>query len=174
MGAVVLPFRAWSFHLSKVYGVSTQSYGMWLALALGKMTAIAVVAGLVLSALYRMAAKYPRTWWRFALVGVVLTSVLVTASGALVAGAAGQFEPLSQGPLRQGIESMLKQEGVTLGGIRVEPVSDRTPVPNAYLSGLGRGAQLVVTDTLLDSFTVEESLFVVGHELSHSLLGHLW
>jgi len=69
---------------------------------------------------------------------------------------------------------MLKQEGVTLGGIRVEPVSDRTPVPNAYLSGLGRGAQLVVTDTLLDAFTVEESLFVVGHELSHSLLGHLW
>jgi Zn-dependent protease with chaperone function len=174
MGAAALPFEAWKFHLGRAYGVVRLTFGAWLGGSLGRLTVAAAVAGIVLPVLYGMARKYPRTWWRLGLMTVILTSVLVSLSGSTLMGFAAPLDPLPPGALRHQIESMLQREGIGLAEICIEPASERTRVPNAYLAGLGPETRLVLTDALTESFTTGEVLFVIAHELSHLLLRHLW
>jgi Zn-dependent protease with chaperone function len=45
---------------------------------------------------------------------------------------------------------------------------------NAYVAGLGKTERIAVGDTLLHSMRPDEVLFVMGHEIGHYKLGHLW
>jgi len=45
---------------------------------------------------------------------------------------------------------------------------------NAYVTGVGRTKRIVLWDTLLARLTPQETRFVVGHELGHYVLGHVW
>ena len=52
--------------------------------------------------------------------------------------------------------------------------SDKTPTMNAYVSGLGASKRIVVWDTTIDKETTPEIVSVVGHEMGHYVLGHVW
>jgi Zn-dependent protease with chaperone function len=45
---------------------------------------------------------------------------------------------------------------------------------NAYVTGVGSTKRIVLWDTLLARLTPRQTLFVVGHELGHYVLGHVW
>ncbi len=52
--------------------------------------------------------------------------------------------------------------------------SDRTPLMNAYVTGLGASRRIVVWDTTIEKETPPEIVAVVGHEMGHYVLGHVW
>jgi Zn-dependent protease with chaperone function len=52
--------------------------------------------------------------------------------------------------------------------------SAKTNQLNAYVNGVGASKQIVIWDTTINKMTQEETLFVVGHELGHYVLGHIW
>ena len=52
--------------------------------------------------------------------------------------------------------------------------SDKTPTMNAYVSGLGASKRIVVWDTTIDKETTPEIVSVLGHEMGHYVLGHVW
>ena len=45
---------------------------------------------------------------------------------------------------------------------------------NAYVTGVGKTKRIVLWDTLLARLTPRQTKFVVGHELGHYVLGHVW
>ena len=45
---------------------------------------------------------------------------------------------------------------------------------NAYVTGVGRTKRIVLWDTLLARLSPRQTRFVVGHELGHYVLGHVW
>jgi Zn-dependent protease with chaperone function len=45
---------------------------------------------------------------------------------------------------------------------------------NAYVSGIGASKRIVVWDTSVDKETTPEIVSVVGHEMGHYVLGHVW
>jgi Zn-dependent protease with chaperone function len=52
--------------------------------------------------------------------------------------------------------------------------SDKTIVPNAYVTGFGASRRIVVWDTTIAQETRDGLLTVFGHELGHYVLGHIW
>src|SRR2546430_12678810 len=56
----------------------------------------------------------------------------------------------------------------------LEEASRKTNAINAYVTGLGASKRVVIWDTLIQKTSNEETLFVVGHELGHYVLGHVW
>ena len=52
--------------------------------------------------------------------------------------------------------------------------SEKTNAVNAYVTGLGASKRVVVWDTTIQKTAKDETLFIIGHELGHYLLGHVW
>jgi STE24 endopeptidase len=52
--------------------------------------------------------------------------------------------------------------------------SDKTPTMNAYVTGIGASKRIVVWDTTIARETTPEIVSVVGHEMGHYVLGHVW
>jgi Zn-dependent protease with chaperone function len=55
----------------------------------------------------------------------------------------------------------------------LELASRKTNEINAYVTGIGASKRVVIWDTLIQKTTSDETLFVVGHELGHYVLGHV-
>src|SRR5258708_36176873 len=51
--------------------------------------------------------------------------------------------------------------------------SQKTNVITAYVTGLGASKRVVIWDTTIQKTSSDESLFIVGHELGHYVLGHV-
>ena len=45
---------------------------------------------------------------------------------------------------------------------------------NAYVTGIGPSARIVLWDTLLSKLDRDEIIAVMGHEMGHYVLGHTW
>ncbi|MBK7369464.1 MAG: M48 family metalloprotease [Candidatus Eisenbacteria bacterium] len=53
-------------------------------------------------------------------------------------------------------------------------MSAKTKKINAYVSGFGASQRIVLWDTALKGLKRDEILFVMGHEMGHYVLGHMW
>ncbi|HEY2460951.1 MAG TPA: M48 family metallopeptidase [Candidatus Acidoferrum sp.] len=174
-----LPLSIYWHSLSLHYEQSVQRWGSWFR-DWGKEellgTCYALILALILFAVMR---RSPRRWWIyfwFAALPIVLGFVFI---GPLVIDPLfNKFEPLSdQHPqLVASIETLTQHAGVPIPADRIflMKASEKTNSINAYVTGVGASKRVVVWDTTLQKTTNDEALFIVGHELGHYVLGHVW
>jgi STE24 endopeptidase len=173
-----LPTAIWSHLLALKYQQSIQGWGSWLvdwAKGEGVEVAIGVV---VIWILYAVIRKSPRRWWLYFWLAAVPLIILGAVAEPLI------FEPLffkftplanSQPHLAERIESVVKRTGLEIPQSRmfVMNASSKLKALNAYASGLGATKRVVVWDTSIQRMTEDEILFVFGHEMGHTVLGHV-
>jgi len=121
----------------------------------------------------------PRRWWLlFWFPATLILLVLVVIMPVLIDPLYNKFEPLSEQhrDLVASIGKLTKRAGVPIPPERMflEVASKKTNAINAYVTGLGTSKRVVVWDTTIQKTTPDETLFVVGHELGHYVLGHVW
>ncbi|GAC1700876.1 MAG: M48 family metallopeptidase [Candidatus Acidiferrum sp.] len=173
-----LPISAYGHMLSLRYEQSVQHWGSWLwdwtkAEILG--TALAVLLGLILFAVIR---KSPRRWWFYFWLAAVPIAVVLTFISPLVFDPLfNKFEPLSKTSptLVSKIEALTGHAGAFIPTERIflMRASEKTNAINAYVTGLSASKRVVIYDTTLQKTTTDETLFIVGHELGHYVLGHV-
>ncbi len=176
---VALPLRLYGHVLSLRYEMSVESWGSWIAdwakeqlLMLG----FAMIFALILSAMIR---RSPRRWWLylwFAALPVVLFFVFI--SPLLIDPLFNTFEPLqaTHPELVASIENLTEHAGVPIPPDRMflMRASEKTNAVDAYVTGVGASKRVVIWDTTIQKATPNETLFIVGHELGHYVLGHIW
>ena len=178
LSAVELPL-AWygDFLLEHRYGLSDQSFPGWLgeqAIGLAVNLALFGVIPLVLLA-YRGIERSPRRWWLwFSLATIPLSVALVLITPILIDPLTNKFVPLQDQRLKTEILALAERAGIP--GRRVFQVdkSKQTKKYNAYVSGFGPSQRIVLWDTTLKGMRDDEILFVMGHEMGHYRLAHLW
>jgi STE24 endopeptidase len=84
-----------------------------------------------------------------------------------------KFTPLPSGPLRVRIERLATQAGIPHAPIYVVDKSRQTRTTNAYVTGLGASARIVIWDTTLQQLPPDEVVGIVGHEMGHYVLKHI-
>jgi STE24 endopeptidase len=176
---VALPLRLYGHVLSLRYEMSVERWGSWLldwAKEQLLMVGFALIFALILSAIMR---RSPRRWWLylwFAALPVVLFFVFI--SPWLVDPLFNKFEPLqAEHPdLVAAIENLTRHAGVPIPADRMflMKASEKTNEVDAYVTGLGASTRVVIWDTTIQKATANETLFIVGHELGHYVLGHIW
>jgi Zn-dependent protease with chaperone function len=174
-----LPVRLYWHALSLHYQQSVQGWGSWFwDWTKGELLDVGFGIVLVLI-LFAVMRRSPRRWWLYfwfpavlILLGVIMITPLV------IDPLFNKFEPLSkQHPdLVASIEKLTKHAGVPIPPDRIflMAASRKTNAINAYVTGLGASKRVVIWDTTIQKTTNEESLFIVGHELGHYVLGHVW
>ena len=173
-----LPVRLYWHRLSLHYEQSVQGWGSWFW-DRAKEELVSLVIGVVLVQVLFAAMRFsPRRWWLlFWFPAVAILLVIIVIMPLVIDPLFNQFEPLSkQHPdLVASIEKLTKRAGVPIPPERMflEEASKKTNAINAYVSGLGASKRVVIWDTLIQKTSKEETLFVVGHELGHYVLGHV-
>ena len=176
--ALELPTGAYGHHLSRLYGQSVQGWGSWLWDAAKNFLVALVVAIPLVWILYGILRRSPRRWWFYFWLAVLPILVfLIFLSPVVVEPLFFRFEPLAprQPELARRIEEVTTRAGRHIPQSRMYEMNASTKYNsvNAYVSGLGASKRVVVWDTTIRRATVDQTLYVFGHEMGHYVLAHI-
>jgi Zn-dependent protease with chaperone function len=174
-----LPVRLYWHGLSLHYQQSVQGWGSWFwDWTKGEFlnTGFGIVLALILFAVMR---RSPRRWWLFFWFPAVLILLgLIVITPLVIDPLFNKYEPLSKEhpELVASIEKLTAHAGVPIPpeNIFLMLASQKTNAINAYVTGLGASKRVVIWDTTIQKTSNDETLFIVGHELGHYVLGHVW
>ena len=159
---------------AKAWGLSTQDPMGWASDQLRGLLVGCVVAAISGLAFFGVVRAQPRTWWIWGWAAfTLLTAVLVFLYPVVIAPLFNKFTSLEDGALRTRILQLGEDAGVPLDDVLVADASRRTTTENAYVAGLGSTKQMVLFDTLLESGSEDETIFVTAHELGHRAKDHV-
>jgi len=174
-----LPLRIYGHSLSLHYQMSVQRWGSWLG-DWAKQELLRICLALVLALiLFVLMRRSPRRWWFYSwLATMPILAVVVFIAPVFIDPLFHKFEPLSasQPALVQSLEKIVARTGLQIPPERIflMRASEKTNAINAYVTGFGVSKRIVVWDTMIQKTSGEELLFILGHELGHYVLGHLW
>jgi len=173
-----LPVRVYWHALSLRYQQSIQHWGSWIvdwakeeALSVG----LAVLLVFVLTFAMR---KSPRRWWfYFWLAALPILLFVFFISPWFIDPLFNHFEPLAKEhpQLVTSIERLTQRAGAPIPRDRMflMRASEKTNAINAYVTGIGASKRVVIWDTTIQKTSADETLFILGHELGHYVLGHI-
>ena len=163
------------YYLSHAYGLSSQGVGAWLS-DLAKGVGVDVATSVpVFWLLFWLIRRSPRRWalWFWgALIPLIAFGIFVTP--VAVDPIFNRFTPLPDSPLRTQIEALAAHAGIPNAPIYVVDKSRQTHETNAYVTGIGASARIVLWDTTLQRMPPDQIIAIVGHEMGHYVLKHLY
>ncbi|HEY7142004.1 MAG TPA: M48 family metallopeptidase [Methylomirabilota bacterium] len=162
------------FLLPRRVGLLAQGFGSWLG-DRAKTLAIGGALGLLsVEVVYGLLRWSPGWWWLWG--GAVLTVGLVLLAAVVPVWLVPLFyrlTPLEDPALRARILALADRMGVRAAEVSVADFSRKGRAANAAVVGLGRTRRILVSDTLLRKFPVEEVEVVLAHELGHHARRHV-
>ena len=162
------------YSIEQAWGLSTQSPGDWVSDQLRSLAVGGITGAVGAAVLIAVVRWQPRSWWLWGWAAFTLLSALLTfVWPVLVAPLFNRFTPLEDRALAARIRTLARAADVSVGEVLVADASRRSTAENAYVAGLAQTKRLVLYDTLLDSGSERETLFVVAHELGHEAEGHV-
>jgi Zn-dependent protease with chaperone function len=157
------------------YGLSNQTFGKWWRDMLTSLALNCIIGSLVIWVPYLLLRKSPRRWWLYtglALIPFVVAGNLIAP--IWIAPLFNKFAPMHDKALEAQILAMADRAGIEGGRVFEVNKSVDTKTLNAYVAGLFNTKRIVLWDTILERMTPTELLFVMGHEMGHYVLGHVW
>jgi STE24 endopeptidase len=176
MTAVFLPLTLLrSYIWESAFGLYNRGLASWFADE-AKASAIGIVLGtLALWLLYAVLKRTPRTWWLWGwAVSMVIVIVAQAVAPVYLVPVFYKVSRLPEGPERTDILSLAKAHGVPSDDVYLIDASKNSKTIGANVSGLLGTTRITLLDTLLSRCDHDEVLFVVGHEMGHYVLYHIW
>jgi STE24 endopeptidase len=160
--------------LERSYALSEQTHASWLSDA-AKEYAIGTAVSALLAGLFAGALRrWPAAWPFIASAGIfpllVLANIVVPI---YIMPLFNRYTPI-EGALEQRLRALAARYGAGNAEILRVDMSKQTKKANAFVTGIGGTHRIVVGDTLIEQFPIEEIEFVVAHELGHYLSKDSW
>lgn len=157
------------------YGLATQTFPSWAgdqAIALGVS---ALLGGLGVAVFYAVVRRAPRSWWLW---GTGVAMLFVTFS-ALIAPVFinplfNTYTRLEDPRIRDPILRLARAHGIETDAVYQMDASRQTTRISANVSGLLGTERITLNDNLLNRASLEEIEAVMGHEIGHYALNHVY
>ena len=174
--ALGFPFSVYTgFVREHSYGLATQTFVGWLRDQLVGLGVSLVLGGLAVTALYAVLRRFPRAW---PTLGVVVTMAFVVFAGLIgpvfIAPLFNRYTLLSDARIRDPILRLAHANGIGVDRVYVMDASRQTTRISANVSGLLGTQRITLNDNLLRRASPAEIEAVMGHEMGHFVLGHLY
>lgn len=171
-----IPFSLYrEFSIEKKFGFSKMTLKLWITDEI-KSALVSIIPLLLLSLAISFAfVFFEKSWWLVVSVVLLVFVLLVQVIyPKFIAPIFNKFEPLPEGELKEKLEDLLSKTGFKSDGLFVMDASKRSGHSNAYFSGFGKSKRIVLYDTLINQMTADELVAVLGHELGHFKLKHIF
>ena len=171
------PFDLYStFVIDEQFDFNETTPWLWLRDFVVGLVVAAVLAGALVGVLLALIEFLPTLSWVvggwLVVVGFMLLSQILYPR--VIAPLFNDFEPVEQGDLREGVESVFERAGFEVSEIYTMDASRRSSRLNAYFVGFGRAKRVVLFDTLVEKLERPQIESVLAHELAHWKKGHIW
>ena len=173
---IEFPLEMYSgFIVEKQFGLGKVSISRWIYDWLkGTLLQSLLLIGLI-SGMYWLLRSQPDTWWLWAAIGAtILVIILMALVPVLLMPLFYKFEPIPEGELKGRLFDLADQIGTHVQGIYVWHLGDKTSKANAAVTGWGRTRRIIISDTLIESNSIEEIEVVMAHELGHHVRWDVW
>jgi STE24 endopeptidase len=157
------------------YGLLNQTFGPWfgeqmIGLALGAM-----LGGLAVTGAFAIVRALPRTWWIWGSVGAVVYTVFIIMIGPVfIAPLFNKYTKLDDARVRDPILSMARANGIPAQDVWKVDASRQSNRVSANVSGFLGTERITLNDNLLNRCTLPEIETVMGHEMGHYVLNHVF
>lgn len=156
------------------FALTHQSFAAWMG-DLAKGLGVDLAIGSLLAALVLLAMRRFRRWWVVLWAGSLPLVILgVIATPLIIDPLFNDFRPLKDVRLKNDLVAEASRAGIEAARVYEVDKSKQTTTMNAYVTGLGPSKRIVLWDTLLAKLNHDEILAVMGHEMGHYVLHHIW
>ena len=110
----------------------------------------------------------------FSLGAIPFVVMIVVIVPVVVSPLFNEFGPLQDKQLEAEILTLAEQAGIEGADLFEVDASKQSSKINAYVTGLFGTKRIVLYDTLIKYFTLDEIKFVMAHEMGHYTMNHVW
>lgn len=173
---VTLPLTYYSeFVRQHAYGLSNQTLQKWWTDSLTALVVSCVAGGLFVWVPYLLLRRSPRRWWLYTAAAAIPFIVIANLVAPVwIAPLFNRFEPMHDKALESKILALADRAGIEDSRVYEVDKSVDTKTLNAYVAGLWQTKRIVLWDTIIARMDDRELLFVMGHEMGHYVLSHIW
>lgn len=170
-----LPIQWIGRKVSVDYGISTQTTANWMKENVIDFWVNYLLMFIVVSVLLWLIQKYPKRWWLCGwALSVPFTLFITFIQPVVIAPLYNDFSPIHNKELEKQILALADEANVPTEHVYEVDMSEKTNSLNAYVTGIGLNARIVLWDTTLEQLKDKEILFIMAHEIGHYVMKHIY
>ncbi len=157
------------------YGLSNLRFGGWFGEQMTGLAVSLVLGGLAFGVLVWVIRRLPTSWhvWG-ALVGIAFLCVGIVIGPVFIAPLFNKYKPLENQALKQSILSLARANGIPATNVYEVDASKQSKRVSANVSGFLGTERITLNDNLLARCSPSAILAVMGHEMGHYVLHHIY
>ncbi len=157
------------------YGLSNLTLGGWLGEQAKGLLLTVVLGSLALALIYGLVRRAPRTWWIWGAVAAVAFEGFVSLiTPVLIVPMFNSPKRLADERVVAPILSMARANGIAASEVWEVDASKQSKRASANVSGFLGTERITLNDNLLNRSSLPEIESVMGHEMGHYVLNHVY
>lgn len=169
------PFNYISYSMSKRYHISTQTFPSWMKDELIGFWINYGTLLIIVPILYWLMKKSKKRWWLYSwLLSIPFTIFVMFLQPVVIDPLYNDFYPLKNKKLETKILAMANKAHIPANHVYEVDMAKKTNALNAYVTGIGSNARIVLWDTTLNKLSDKQILFIMAHEMCHYVEKHIY
>ncbi len=157
------------------YGLATQTFGPWFNDQLKGLAVGVVLGGLITVLLFGIVRRLQKSWWIWGAVVTWAFMIFVALiSPVYIFPIFNKLTLLNDPKLTAPILSLARANGIPAHDVWQIDASRQTTRMSANVSGFGKTMRITLNDNLIRRGSSEEIQAVLGHEMGHYVLNHVY
>ena len=162
------------FYLEHKCNLSNQTFWKWIWENFkGLLVSLVIGIPILLTFYYALNTFYSLWWLPFAIIMFFISVVLSQLFPVLIFPIFYKITPIEDEILKEKIKSLGQKAGINVENVYKFNMSKNTKKANAAFTGLGKTKRIILGDTLLSNYSIEEIETVIAHELGHYKKKHI-
>ncbi len=157
------------------YGMATQTFGPWLVDQFKGLGIGIVLGGILVMLLFGAVRRFPRSW---PVIGAGVSYLFIVFVGfiapVILIPIFNKVTPLNDPKIVDPILRLARQNGIPAKDVYTIDASRQTTQMSANVSGFGNTMRITLNDNLLRRGSPEEIQAVMGHEMGHYVMNHVY
>jgi Zn-dependent protease with chaperone function len=157
------------------YGLATQTFGPWLGDQAKLLLVNMILGGILVAMLFWIVRKLPNSWhiWG-AVVTICFSMFAVMIAPVFIFPLFNKVTRLDDPKVTQPILSMAHANGIPAHDVFQIDASKQSTRMSANVSGFAKTMRITLNDNLLRRGSPEEIQSVMGHEMGHYVMNHIY
>jgi STE24 endopeptidase len=157
------------------YGLATQTFGPWMGDQIKSLGVGIVLGGVLTMLLFGVVRRLPRTWWIWgAVVTILFSTFTALIEPVYIVPIFNKVTRLDDPKIVDPILSMARANGIPANDVYEIDASRQTTRIGANVSGFANTMRITLNDNLLRRGSPEEIQAVMGHEMGHYVMHHVY
>jgi STE24 endopeptidase len=171
-----LPLTIYQFYFrERAYGMATQTFGPWFWEQLVGLAVTTAGFALAIGILYAVIRRTGERWWLWGTVtSVCLSTLVLLIAPVWIDPLFNTYKPVENQQVKSAVLTMAQADGVPVDNVYEFDASRQTTRVSANVSGIFGSAAVRLNDNLLRRTSLPEIRAVMGHELGHYVMNHVY